>query len=141
MKKVISQVKKMVDTDTGEIYNFRIIGLPDEFYNKDKDFIKFFTAFTIQLVIDNDISGKAIRLLFYIVTKLIKSINQLEFYMSPKMVCDDLNISLKTYHLWKNALIKKGIIRKIATNLYILNPQCVCVGNGNLLIQKYLKTG
>ena len=133
--------KEVIDKETGEIFSlkFRIIGTEEEFKKRDKNFFKVFNAFTLELISDKDIAGKSIRLLFYILTKLINDINQIEFYMSPQMVCKDLKIHAQTFKKWRQILIKKGIIKKLGTNLYMLNPQCVCKGNANTLIEEYLK--
>ena len=126
--------QQTIDTDTGELKEILLIGNPEEF---DKDFIKIFHAFTEALISDADIAGKAIRLLFWIMKQLDNG--RIEFYMSYPILKKELNIGKATYHRWKKTLELKGIIRKIGTNLYQLNPACVVKGKGHTLLDEFKK--
>ena len=114
--------------------NLFVIGEPDEV---DTNFTKIFTAFTMRLMRNEKIVGKAVRLLFWIMDNL--KMNSLEFYMSWRSVCNDLNISKDTYFKWKKILEEERIIVKLDTNYYMINPACVVKGKGHRLIDSFRK--
>ena len=124
--------RQELDPETGELKEFILIGEPEEF---DRNFAKIFHAFTEALISNEKIAGKAIRLLFWILKEL--EYGSIEFYMNYKAVKEDLNISRDTYHRWTRTLIEEGIIRKINTNLYQLNPACVVKGKGHTLLEEF----
>ncbi len=124
--------QQAIDPETGELKNILLIGNPEEF---DRNFVKVFHAFTEALISDADIAGKAIRLLFWIMRQL--EFGRIEFYMSYPIIKKELNIGEATYHRWKKTLENKGIIRKIGTNLYQLNPACVVRGKGHKLLDEF----
>ncbi len=117
----------VVDKETGEIIidNFMMIGRKPKYL--DKGFIKIFVAFLSDIVEDDEIAGKAIRLLFYMLEQL--DYNTYTIRIIPKYAQEELKISKKTYYLWINALVKKGIITKIDTYTYKLNPYVAVKGN------------
>jgi len=121
-----------MDTETGELKDFLLIGEPEEF---DRNFTKIFHAFTEKLIQDTDIAGKAIRLLFWILGNL--EYGSIEFYMHYEDIKRDLNVSADTFYRWKKILENKGIIRKIKPNLYQLNPACVVKGKGHTLLDEF----
>ena len=124
--------QQAINPETGELTNILMLAAPKEV---DKDFTKIFHAFTEALIQDEEISGKAIRLLFWIMKQL--EMDRVEFYMNYKTIKEELNIGEATYHRWKKTLEKKGIIRKIGTNLYQINPACVFKGTGHSLLNEF----
>ena len=122
-----------LDPNTGEYINVTLFGQAGEFV--DKGFSKVFHAFTEKLIEDEDIAGKSIRLLFWIIKQLKQ--NDIHFYMSENIVKKELNISRQTYFNYRNILIKKGIIKKVDSSLYIVNPACVAVGKAHNLIDTW----
>jgi hypothetical protein len=124
--------QQAIDPQTGETKDILLIGNPEEF---DRNFTKVFHAFTEALISDEEIAGKAIRLLFWIMTQLENG--RIEFYMDYQTIKNNLNVGKATYHRWKKTLENKGIIRKIKTNLYQLNPACVVKGKGHTLIDEF----
>jgi len=124
--------QQTIDPNTGELHEILLIGNPEEF---DRNFTKIFHAFTEALIEDEDIAGKAIRLLFWIMKELENG--SIEFYMDYKTIKKELGIGETTYHRWKKTLEKKGIIRKIKVNLYQLNPACVVKGKGHTLLEEF----
>ena len=124
--------QQTIDPKTGEIKEILLIGNPEEF---DKNFTKVFHAFTEALISDTDIAGKAIRLLFWIMSQLENG--SIEFYMHIPDVAKKLEVTDRTIRGWRNTLIKKGIIRKIKPNLYQLNPACVVKGKGHTLLDEF----
>jgi len=121
-----------IDPETGEVKDILLIGNPEEF---DRNFTKVFHAFTEALISDTDIAGKAIRLLFWIMSQLENG--SIEFYMHIPDVARKLGVTDRTIRSWRNTLIRKGIIRKIKPNLYQLNPACVVKGKGHTLIDEF----
>ncbi len=124
--------QRAIDSYTGELHDILLIGNPEEF---DRNFAKVFHAFTEALIEDDEIAGKAIRLLFWIMKEI--ETGSIEFYMDYSSVKEELNIGEATYYRWKKTLEKKGIIRKIKTNLYQLNPACVVKGKGHTLLEEF----
>jgi len=124
--------QQTIDTETGELKDILLIGNPEEF---DKNFVKVFHAFTEALLADDDIAGKAIRLLFWIMKQLENG--SIEFYMYPEDVANELKVSERTIRNWRKVLEQKGIIRKIRPHLYQLNPACVVKGKGHKLLDEF----
>ena len=133
-KRYIGKGKKVEGEEKIEEIDLLVIGEPEEV---DANFSKFFTAFTMKLMSNEKIAGKAIRLLFWIVNRI--GMNRLEFYMDERYVCPELKITRATYYRWKRTLEKEGIIVKLGTNYYMLNPACVVKGKGHRLIDSFRK--
>jgi biotin operon repressor len=94
----------------------------------DKDFVKFFDAFVMDLLQDEDIAGKSIRLLFYIAS--ILDYDEEIFYLSPTEVAEKLGVHRVTVQNWIKTLINKGlIIRTNRRNWYMVNRKCIYKGS------------
>jgi len=116
----------IIDKETGEIIeDILLIGKKPKYI--DKGFIKIFVAFLSDVVEDNEIAGKAIRLLFYMLEQL--DYNSYTVKIIPRYAQEELKIGKMTYYRWLNTLIKKGIITKIDTYTYKLNPYVAVRGN------------
>jgi len=123
------------DPRTGEVLDVMLLGLSNEF--TDKNFTKVFHAFTKALIQDEDIAGKAIRLLFWILDQL--KYGSIEFYMYPEDISKEIKVSRATVYNWIKILTDKNIIRKIKPNLYQINPACVAYGQAHSLINEWNK--
>ncbi len=110
----------VIDRDTGEIVEDNILFIGKKPYRVDKGYIKIFVAFLKDVVEDNEIAGKAIRLLFYMLEKI--DFNTYTITLIPKYAREELGVSEKTFYNWLNTLIKKGLITKIDRYTYQLNP-------------------
>ena len=124
MNKIMSKVKAIadytiIDNKTGEIISDNAMFIGKKPY-LDKNWRKVFVGFLSDIVNDEEIAGKAIRLLLWIIENLKP--NSLEIYMSERIVCEELNISRITYYRWVKILLEKEYIEKIDTNLYRLVP-------------------
>jgi len=126
--------QQTIDPITGEIKEILLIGAPEEF---DKNFTKIFHAFTETLIEKEEIAGKAIRLLFWIMKELNNG--SIEFYMHPQDVAIELKVTRVTIYNWIRTLTKYRIIKKIKPNLYQLNPACVVKGKGHTLLDEFKK--
>ena len=124
--------QQTIDPSTGELKEILLIGNPEEF---DRNFTKIFHAFTENLLKNEEIAGKAIRLLFWIMKEL--ETGSIEFYMYPNDVAEELQVTRATVYNWIKTLTKFGIIRKIKPNLYQLNPACIVKGKGHTLIEEF----
>ena len=124
--------QQAIDPKTGELSEILLIGNPEEF---DKNFVKVFHAFTEALIQDDEIAGKAIRLLFWIMTQIENG--DIQFYMHYSLIKEELNISTDTYYRWKKTLENKGIIKKVRPNIYMINPACVVKGKGHRLLDEF----
>jgi len=126
-RKVKEYEEEVINRETGEIEQ-RKVRIWDEYEKSlDKDFVKVFDAFTKDLLLDDEISGKAIRLLFYIAS--ILEYEKDTFYLSPSGVAKELNVTERTVYYWLKTLLKKKIILKDERrNWYKINPYCVYKG-------------
>jgi hypothetical protein len=124
--------KQQAIDEHGQLHDILLIGSPEEF---DRNFTKVFHAFTEALINDEEIAGKAVRLLFWIMTQL--ETGSIEFYMYPPEVAKELNVSDRTVRNWRNSLVRKGIIKKVKPHIYQLNPACVVKGKGHTLLDEF----
>ena len=129
------QLKKysIVDNETGEIVADDAMFIGKKAF-VDSGFRKVFVGFLKDIVTNEKIAGKAIRLLLWIIENL--KANDLTIYMSEKIVCEELNIKRATYYNWIKALREEGLIEKIDTNLYKLVPFIAVNGQMNKAIKK-----
>ena len=124
-KKYVSKTQ-LVNPKTGEIIEAVIFGEP--YWKSDKGFIKVFSVGLKELVKSDEIVGKAGRLLFWILAEKLDW-NSYEFHMTEKEAMKELHISRATYYRWLETLIKKGILEKVATNIFRLKPYLAVRGN------------
>lgn len=122
---MILMKKELLDPATGEVVEVLMIGKNPAY--KDKSFTKFFVSFLQDVVQDEEVAGKAIRLLLYMIEKL--DWNTLEVIVFPKQVIKELNISKMTYFRWLRTLLEKGYIVKIDRYQYKLRPYSVVKGS------------
>ena len=117
----------VVDKRTGEVVidNFMMVGKKPRYI--DKGFIKIFVAFLSDIVENPKIAGKSIRLLFYMLENL--DYNTYTMVIIPKYAMEDLKITRDTYYRWINDLMEAGIITKVDTYTYKLNPYVAVKGN------------
>jgi len=125
-----------LDPNTGELKEILMISYPGEF---DADWVKIFTGFSEALIKDEDIAGKAIRLLFWIIKEL--QMGSIEFYMNNEDVAKELGVTKRTIINWKKILENKGIIKKVRPNIYMINPACVVRGTGHTLLDEFKQPG
>jgi len=126
-RKVKEYEEEVISQETGEVEK-RKVRVWDEYEKSlDKNFVKIFDAFTKDLLLDEEISGKAIRLLFYIAS--ILEYDKDNFYLSPSEVAKELNVTERTVYYWLKILLKKKIILKTERrNWYKVNPHCIYRG-------------
>ena len=117
----------VVDKETGEVVipDFMMVGRKPRYV--DKGFVKIFVAFLSDVVENQKIAGKAIRLLFYMLENL--DYNSYTITLIPKYAMEDLEVSRDTFYRWLNDLIEEGIITKVDTYTYKLNPYVAVKGS------------
>jgi hypothetical protein len=128
----------VVDKESGEIVADDAMFIGRKAF-VDKGFRKVFVGFLKDIVINEKIAGKAIRLLLWIIENL--KANDLKIYISPRIVCEELNITERTYYNWIKTLIEEQIVEKIDTNLYKLVPFTAVNGQMEKAIEKSIKKG
>ena len=132
-KKIEIRKYAIIDKETGEI-----VAEDAMFYGKapyvDKGWRKVFVAFLSDVITNEKIAGKAIRLLLWMIENL--KVNDLEVYMSERIVCESLKIKRATYYNWVKALTEEKLIEKVDTNLYRLVPYTAVNGQMNTAIKK-----
>jgi len=117
----------IIDKETGEVIvpDFMMVGRKPKYI--DKGFVKIFVAFLSDIVENQKIAGKAIRLLFYMLENL--DYNSYTIRIIPKYAQEELKITKKTFYNWLEALTEEGIITKVDTYTYRLNPYVAVKGN------------
>ena len=135
-RKVELRKYAIVDKETGEIVADDAMFIGKKAF-VDRGFRKVFVGFLRDIVTNERIAGKAIRLLLWVIENL--KANDLTIYMSERIVCEELNIKRATYYNWIKALIEEGLIEKIDTNLYRLIPFSAVNGQMERAIEKSYK--
>jgi len=136
--KIAIRKYRIVDKETNEV-----VAEDAMFFGKkafaDTGFRKVFVGFLQDVVLDKEISGKAIRLLLYVIENLDP--NDLLVYLHRKEVCEVLEISEKNFYLWRNVLVKKGLLLKTnRVNFYMLKPYSAVNGQTQSAITKLNKS-
>ena len=116
----------LVNPKTGEIIEAVIFGEP--YWRSDKDFVKIFALGLKELVKNDEIIGKAARLLFWILAEKL-SWNSYEFFMRPEEAVKALKISRRTYYFWLKTLIDAKILERVGANIYRLTPRLAIKGH------------
>ena len=116
----------IVDKNTGEVIAEQAMFMGRDPY-VEKGWRKMFVGFLSDIVINEKIAGKAVRLLLWMIGEL--RFNSLEVYMSERIVSEELGITPRTYYNWVKALIEEGLIEKVDTNLYRLVPYTAVNGH------------
>lgn len=127
----------IVNQETGEVVaeNFIFFGKPKRSW--DKNYIKVFTAFLDSIVEDDEIAGKAIRLLFYMMGRL--NYNSLTVEVIPSKAIKELGISRDTFYRWIDTLEKKEIIEKVDRYTYRIKPYLFIKGDTSKTIEKEIE--
>jgi len=118
--------KQFIDAETGEVFEAVIFGEP--YWKADKGFVKIFAVGLKELVKNDEIIGKAARLLFWILAEKL-SWNSYEFFMRPEEVIEALKISRRTYYFWLKTLIDAKILERVGANIYRLTPRLAIKGH------------
>jgi hypothetical protein len=121
---------------TGEIYEEveRTLFIGKNPYIRDRNFIKVFVGFLIDVLEDEELGSGAWRLLLYAIRNM--DYNSLRVYMVPEETARELKVSRRTYYNWLRKLLKNGYLEKIATNIYRIKPYTAIKGS----MEQTLKT-
>jgi len=121
---------------TGEIYEEveRTLFIGKQPYIRDKNFIKVFVGFLIDVLEDRELGSGAWKLLLYALERM--EYNSLRVYLVPEETAEKLQVSKRTFYNWLRVLIKNGYLEKIATNIYRIRPYTAIRGN----MEQTLKT-
>jgi len=117
----------IVNLKTGEIIEEHVLIVGKKAYKVDKGFVKIFVTFLYDIVEDESIAGKSIRLLMYMISKM--DYNTYEITIIPQEAIKELGITNKTFYNWINTLKEKGLIEKINRYKYRLKPYTAVKGN------------
>jgi len=122
--------------ETGEIYQEedRAVIIGKRPYITDRNFIKIFVAFLVDVLEDREIGTGAWRLLLYAIRNM--DYNSLRVYMVPEETAKELGVTKRTFYNWLRTLIKNGYLEKLATNIYRIRPYTAVKGN----MEQTLKT-
>jgi len=121
---------------TGEIYEEtdRVLIIGKNPYTRDRNFVKIFVAFLIDVIQDRELGSGAWRLLLYAIQNM--DFNNLRVYMVPEETAEKLGVTKRTFYNWLRVLLKNGYLEKIATNIYRIKPYTAIKGN----MEQTLKT-
>jgi hypothetical protein len=121
---------------TGEIYEEieRTLFIGKKPFVRDKNFIKVFVAFLIDIIEDRELGSGAWRLLLYAIQNM--DFNSLRVYMVPEETAEKLGVTKRTFYNWLRVLVKNSYLEKIATNIYRIKPYTAIKGN----MEETLKT-
>ena len=121
---------------TGEIYEEtdRVLIIGKKPYVRDKNFIKIFVAFLIDVIQDRELGSGAWRLLLHAIQNM--DYNSLKVYLIPEETINELGIGRKTFYRWLRTLVKNGYLEKIAKHTYRIRPYTAIKGN----MEQTLKT-
>jgi hypothetical protein len=126
----------IINLETGEILAEQVI-IGKKPTVVDKNYVKVFVTFLQDVVVDEDIAGKSIRLLLYIMQKV--DWNNLEFYLYHKQACKDLDINKTTFYRWLDTLIEKDYIEKTDKKyIYKIKPYSFIRGDMKTTFEKEL---
>jgi hypothetical protein len=119
----------VVSPETGEILELdAIVYLYGESQKpKDKDFSKVFHAFTKEVFKDREVMAGPYRLIAYVMSSKLY-MDRLDFHLTVQEVMKELGITRQTFYRWLSILLRKGYIRRISANHYVLRPYTVIVG-------------
>jgi len=121
---------------TGEIYEEidRTLFIGKQPYIRDRNFIKVFVGFLIDVLEDRELGSGAWRLLLYAIERM--DFNSLKVYLIPEETIKELRISRKTFYRWLGTLLKNGYLEKITKHTYRIRPYTAIRGN----MEQTLKT-
>jgi predicted DNA-binding protein (UPF0251 family) len=121
---------------TGEIYEEtdKVVLVGKKPFVRDRNFIKVFVGFLVDVLEDRELGAGAWRLLLYAIKNM--DYNNLRVYMVPEETARELGVSKRTFYSWVKTLTKKGYLEKIATNIYRIKPYTAIKGN----MEQTLKT-
>jgi hypothetical protein len=121
---------------TGEIYEEtdKTLLIGKKPYIRDKNFIKVFVGFLVDVLEDRELGSGAWRLLLYALERM--EYNSLRVYMVPEETAKELRVTKRTFYNWLRVLVKNGYLEKIATNIYRIRPYTGIKGN----MEETLKT-
>jgi len=128
----------IINIDTGEIID-HVMFFGKKPYYKDKGYAKVFIAFLSDLVTDDEIIGKAARLLFYFIEKM--DFQSLKVTVSPKKIQKDLGIKKPTFYRWLKVLINKKLVERDPDDYatFYLRPYVAIKGNMQDVINRNTK--
>jgi len=126
----------LYNENTGEIYEEveRTLFIGKQPYIRDKNFVKVFVAFLIDVIQDRELGSGAWRLLLHALEQM--EYNSLRVYLVPEETAEKLGVTKRTFYNWLRVLVKNGYLEKIATNIYRIKPYTAIKGN----MEQTLKT-
>ena len=124
----------VINLETGEILEEKVLFIGKRKTEIDKGYVKVFIAFLEDVVENEKIAGKAIRLLLYLLKSL--DYDSLTLTVIPRKAIRELKISEKTYHLWIRSLIEVGILEKVDRYTYKLKPYTFIRGSSKRAKEK-----
>ncbi len=127
----------LMEKSTGQVVHDHVLIITKNPKYLDRNYVKVFVAFLEDVVTDERVAGKPIKLLLYMLQKL--DFNTLYVTINPKEVMKELAISEKTFHRWRNVLIEAGYIDKIDVHTYRIGPLTAVKGSSERARENDLK--
>ena len=117
----------IVNPETGEIVEVVVYLYGGNHRPRDRNFTKVFHAFLDDVFRDREVMAGPFRLIAYIMAEKLHK-DSLKFHLTLQEAMEKLGISEKTYYRWLGVLLRKGYIRRIGPNYYVLRPYTAVVG-------------
>jgi hypothetical protein len=119
----------VVNPETGETVDLdAIVYLYGEKRGQgDKGFVKVFHAFLEDILKDEEIMRGPFKLMAYILSEKLDK-DRLDFNLTAKEAIKKLGIGERTYYRWLSVLLRKGYIKRLNVNYYVLRPYTAIIG-------------
>jgi len=118
----------ILNPETGEMMDAdAIVYLYGKGKSTDKNFVKVFHAFLDDVFKDKEVMAGPFRLIAYIWAEKLDR-DRLDFQLTAKEAIINLGITERTFYRWLSILLKKGYLRRISANHYVLRPYTAVIG-------------
>jgi hypothetical protein len=118
----------ILNPETGEIMDVdAIVYLYGKGKPTDRNFVKVFHAFLDDVLKDKEVMAGPFRLMAYIWTEKLDR-DRLDFHLTAREAIVNLGITERTFYRWLSILLKKGYLRRISANYYVLRPYTAVIG-------------
>jgi hypothetical protein len=118
----------MLNPETGEMMDIdAIVYLYGKDKPTDRNFVKVFHAFLDDVFRDKEVMAGPFRLVAYIWAEKLDR-DRLDFHLTTREAIINLGITERTFYRWLSILLKKGYLRRIGPNYYVLRPYTAVIG-------------
>lgn len=113
--------------ETGEIMDAIVYLYGERPKPKDRDFSKVFHAFMEEVFRDREVMAGPFRLIAYVMSDKLDR-DRLDFNLTVQEAINNLGITRRTFYRWLSVLLRKGYIKRVSANHYVMKPYTVIIG-------------